>query len=1116
MERSDLPLKHDKTIIEVSENKKQFKPNKPGTINYSIEDEKLYVTVKSKGPRTQRPQQTEHDALYQGKYDRILTTDDMGTLEADINLKGGLTVRDNLNIINKVFNKEIETLEIERPMIELNANEKDAGNTLKRAGVNINRGTKGSANMFFDETLNAFNFCLNEAGDDSIHSSETKIYTYKANRLKDDNRKFEIPFEVEENEILVLFLNSIKVLKEEDYIIEDGHIITRQNVDPKTEITILRFGLHQKDKEGNDIQMPTTRLSKTTRIVDIDEETNIISLNEYHKDSPYYDGFSYNIKKDLLLVFVNGTFFGNNLYSTHYEKNQTYIKLDAKIKEGSEVYIVSISPLTEEKQSRIYIETDYQNIKTKKGIKEYELEDRIKSELEEIANNEETISKVEYMVFSNSVLLDTDIYEVKDGKLILTKELNEDTEIEIILITTTTLSPSLDALAYLMDKDDFNILATINEKGTVEANKFEGEELDIKSNGHIQNLLVTQRAGTEYGLEVQGDQRVKNKLEVDGLTSFNDEVDMHKKIRTHDIVNHYDYVKHGKNYLYLNDLLLEDDGGIVFERSYPPHAVIKWNEQLRRWMAGIEGSEQVIITKDMLYSIIEKLIDLSGLDEEILNSVIVEQASPIVIRSEGASVVTPNFNRLIDTPLIKENSYNSLLVFVNGRFVSNEEYTIDGNKIVFNGKLKQGTIVYPVRLKLKQESLTGYSLRKSDIVNLEKDVYTIHAEHEGQRDFLMPYNIEEYQNACLIYINGILLTKDLYNISGSMLSLNFDSKLPTEINLVRYTSTKAESLSRTHLITRHATMKLDPSQKDVVRYRMPKMIRGNKQNTMLFCNTTFIHKDDYYIDGDYLILDSTEHDGKKTVTNPPTELTMVEIMPIIKSTGGCCKGGSNTDTNSRNYSTVVEANAKYVVLPFDIDKANPSTMVFLDGKILNKSEYDIEGRILRLINRPIKESNLYVMDLVNSWESPDDISGKGAQTYEFESIGETQLPFTVNNRDSIMVFEDGILSSPDRYTILGDKFIPEKINDGTFVKIVYLTDIKNITYDEKIQDQRVIVKQDKKDDIWVIDHKMNTYPNVVVIDEDNQVINEVRVRYDSANMITLKFNKDISGKVILS
>lgn len=63
--------------------------------------------------------------------------------------------------------------------------------------------------------------------------------------------------------------------------------------------------------------------------------------------------------------------------------------------------------------------------------------------------------------------------------------------------------------------------------------------------------------------------------------------------------------------------------------------------------------------------------------------------------------------------------------------------------------------------------------------------------------------------------------------------------------------------------------------------------------------------------------------------------------------------------------------------------------------------------------------------------------------------------------------------------------------------------------------QTFAFQQETESEIWVIEHNLNRYPVVTIIDnEGNELIGDVK--YDSENQITIAFSEACSGKVFLN
>lgn len=63
--------------------------------------------------------------------------------------------------------------------------------------------------------------------------------------------------------------------------------------------------------------------------------------------------------------------------------------------------------------------------------------------------------------------------------------------------------------------------------------------------------------------------------------------------------------------------------------------------------------------------------------------------------------------------------------------------------------------------------------------------------------------------------------------------------------------------------------------------------------------------------------------------------------------------------------------------------------------------------------------------------------------------------------------------------------------------------------------QTHVYEQVSPNSVWVINHNLNRYPNVTVIDDEgNEIIGDVK--YISTNEITVTFSEECTGKIFLN
>ena len=173
---NEKSLADNRTLITVQNSKSDInKSNKNGTIHYTSEDEKLWVTT----PRV-RQAYIDKNPLVNDQFSSIVTTDNDLIIHGDYSFQNDILFRSNVTInknllikgdLNITGNKTvIDTVEltINDNTIELNRNETGAGVSLKRAGIAINRGTEEFSRWMFDEESKSFSFDLSETIDGDI------------------------------------------------------------------------------------------------------------------------------------------------------------------------------------------------------------------------------------------------------------------------------------------------------------------------------------------------------------------------------------------------------------------------------------------------------------------------------------------------------------------------------------------------------------------------------------------------------------------------------------------------------------------------------------------------------------------------------------------------------------------------------------------------------------------------------------------------------------------------------------------------------------------------------------------------------------------------------------
>jgi hypothetical protein len=120
---------------------------KPGMINYTSDTQDLYLTIPT--------------SKNFGEYKKLLVQGTDGKLDGTITFKDKILFENGFDIKGPASQIETTDLSIKDNIIEINAGETGAGITLGSAGMQINRGTKGSANILFSESDNGWIFDLN-------------------------------------------------------------------------------------------------------------------------------------------------------------------------------------------------------------------------------------------------------------------------------------------------------------------------------------------------------------------------------------------------------------------------------------------------------------------------------------------------------------------------------------------------------------------------------------------------------------------------------------------------------------------------------------------------------------------------------------------------------------------------------------------------------------------------------------------------------------------------------------------------------------------------------------------------------------------------------------------
>lgn len=64
-------------------------------------------------------------------------------------------------------------------------------------------------------------------------------------------------------------------------------------------------------------------------------------------------------------------------------------------------------------------------------------------------------------------------------------------------------------------------------------------------------------------------------------------------------------------------------------------------------------------------------------------------------------------------------------------------------------------------------------------------------------------------------------------------------------------------------------------------------------------------------------------------------------------------------------------------------------------------------------------------------------------------------------------------------------------------------------------DKNYIYEQTEAKDVWVINHDLEKYPSVIIVDDNNIVI-VGEIEYMNKNQVIIRFNKNETGKAILN
>lgn len=111
---------------------------KPGMLNYTSEDLGLYLTV----PRSKN----------YGEYKKLVAADVDGKIAGPLVFKGNVSFEGTVNIPGGTTSVNTTNLNIEDNIIELNSLESGDGITLNTSGIQIHRGTRGTANILYSES----------------------------------------------------------------------------------------------------------------------------------------------------------------------------------------------------------------------------------------------------------------------------------------------------------------------------------------------------------------------------------------------------------------------------------------------------------------------------------------------------------------------------------------------------------------------------------------------------------------------------------------------------------------------------------------------------------------------------------------------------------------------------------------------------------------------------------------------------------------------------------------------------------------------------------------------------------------------------------------------------
>lgn len=135
----------NRALITINESKEAIdRLLKSGMLNYVHDaDGNLFLTI----PRSKDF----------GEYNRLIQELPDGKIPNDLIFKGNMTIEKNLVVLGETTSIDAPNLSIEDNIIEINKNEIGAGISLNSAGIQANRGSKGTANWLFSESTDIAN-----------------------------------------------------------------------------------------------------------------------------------------------------------------------------------------------------------------------------------------------------------------------------------------------------------------------------------------------------------------------------------------------------------------------------------------------------------------------------------------------------------------------------------------------------------------------------------------------------------------------------------------------------------------------------------------------------------------------------------------------------------------------------------------------------------------------------------------------------------------------------------------------------------------------------------------------------------------------------------------------